>query len=899
MSNNLNEQDSSSKKKQPTGIDSNDSPHSNESDANTNSPRHSNQVGKINVGMTNNESVTVGDISENKMVVNGDGSINYVKGDLLNIYPPTKPNMQDIVMAYLKRLCVYHNTLPLDIIAKNNNNDDLNLSTVYIHPDTETEIKLTDSEKKLDQYKGKSHRLLTVTQAVEKATRLVLLGNPGSGKSSFVRHLVINEAQKKIQGHETAMFPLIIDLKYLAARLPDIDPEGIIKPEIKRSLRQAVIDQWVDDIADLMDDVRFDKSKLLQVLKTEKIILIFDGFDEVPDSHRYGVQQAIEAIISPPKDKPPRKISKIIITCRTRSYSNEFAGFDPHTLAPFSQAKIENFISRWYMAAAASGRLTSRIAQKRIKDLQQSATANQDMWELAENPLLLTTMAIIHKENSTLPRHRVLLYSKAIDLLLLDWQTTREIVIDSDLKALLSKKHNVIRILERFAHNLHQAQAQNKDLRLESSDLIHWLKQELGSPDLAEKFLNYIDLRTGLLIGIDGTYTKAPRYKFPHRTFQEYLAGCFIFHGSATKVSKTLRGLSTSSDFWREAVQLGFEEYSLNRDSLEFLSEIASKLLYYPIERENLWSGYIANLIKPELIQQKLEDELIKTNYKDELRKGLTCIIESLTSNLTINERAEAGQLINLVEDRREGVGVKNNLPDLLWCKSIPIGTYDYADENYNVEKSYQLSAYPITYAQFQCFEDSINFGNVDFWKDMPSGHKKYGKRRDIKQIEPQGFPFENHPREMVNWFQAVAFCRWLTAQLNDKYIIRLPNEVEWVVAARYSDGRTYPWGEETDDTKLNYNGKVGKTTAVGLYPAGRNSNLNLYDMSGNVREWCLNKSNDLNQVHVDTSPAGRVLRGGSWARDHEHARAEYRLGYSPFYSFNYLGFRVCRVERG
>jgi formylglycine-generating enzyme required for sulfatase activity len=125
-------------------------------------------------------------------------------------------------------------------------------------------------------------------------------------------------------------------------------------------------------------------------------------------------------------------------------------------------------------------------------------------------------------------------------------------------------------------------------------------------------------------------------------------------------------------------------------------------------------------------------------------------------------------------------------------------------------------------------------------------------------------------------------------------YEVRLPHEYEWEVAARFPDNRIYPYGNHFDASKSNISeANIGLTSAVGIYPHGRNPALNLYDMSGNVWEWCLNSYADLHDTGV--SQARRVVRGGSWGRYQDRARASYRNRNLPDNRDFSLGFRVVR----
>jgi len=141
-----------------------------------------------------------------------------------------------------------------------------------------------------------------------------------------------------------------------------------------------------------------------------------------------------------------------------------------------------------------------------------------------------------------------------------------------------------------------------------------------------------------------------------------------------------------------------------------------------------------------------------------------------------------------------------------------------------------------------------------------------------------------------------------------EAYTITLSHEYKWEVAARWPNEsaakRLYPWRKAFDAAKANTDeGGIGQTTPVGMYASGRVVALDLYDLSGNVWEWCRNLYDkpeselDAKEVDVRTSDR-RVVRGGSFDNDRLGARAAFRLDGSPGNRDGDLGFRVVVVRR-
>ena len=170
----------------------------------------------------------------------------------------------------------------------------------------------------------------------------------------------------------------------------------------------------------------------------------------------------------------------------------------------------------------------------------------------------------------------------------------------------------------------------------------------------------------------------------------------------------------------------------------------------------------------------------------------------------------------------------------------------------------------------------------------------------------PSGFQGKKRPVEGVSWNDAIEFCKKLSQKIGRTY--RLPSEAEWEYACRAGTTMPFYFGETITTDLVNYNGNYnygaapkgknrGETTNVGSFPPNA---FGLYDMHGNVWEWC---QDDCHRDYTNAPKDGsawtsqgrdrKLLRGGSWGIDAENCRSAFRFNFNLDYNYYLIGFRV------
>ncbi|MEW8627228.1 MAG: SUMF1/EgtB/PvdO family nonheme iron enzyme [Candidatus Thiodiazotropha sp.] len=285
-------------------------------------------------------------------------------------------------------------------------------------------------------------------------------------------------------------------------------------------------------------------------------------------------------------------------------------------------------------------------------------------------------------------------------------------------------------------------------------------------------------------------------------------------------------------------------------------------------------------------LKQHLDEPLCSFLHPEPLR-----LLDELQSDETTHQRREEiGLRLNQMGDPRRGVGLdEHGLPEIEW---VEVGVAGEVTLETDPPQSLwvdviQIAKYPITWQQYRAFlKAEDGYRNPHWWDELDQE----------KQAGEELWGFANYPAVNASWYDAVAFCRWLSHRrsLTGDTRVRLPTEWEWQWAAQAgAEAREYPWPGDWDFRRSNTGESgIGRTVAVGLYPRG-SSRHGILDMAGNVQEWCLNKYYDLEETVIDVSGDSRMLRGGAWLFSPEHARAASRIRLRPHLRMNFRGFRV------
>ena len=771
-------------------------------------------------------------------------------------------------------------------------------------------------------------RPLSALEAVALHRRLVLLGDPGAGKTTLIRRLTLALASGRWEGLERwpasgrDRLPVLVLLRdfarWLGARPAEPGPD-LLWEYLRHDLAQRQLG--------FMEE----RNLLQAAIAEERLQVFLDGLDEVPPELRDAVLSTVAAFA----ERYPQVW--MLVTCRVASYAQgqwrlPADQFSELRLAPLNRNKILRFVAAWYQQMAAYW----NEPQERTRSLAArlgEALDRPELIRLAGNPLLLTVMALVHSHDRVLPDHRAMLYERTVDILMWRWGATRaEHSSEPELLMLLREAGasavDLLRTLRRLAFDAH-AQGGEADKPEQVSGVAETVLREaladlhpLRSPAWAGSLIECIRTRSGLLVEREpGLFT------FPHRTFQEYLAGVQLAlhpHFPAMAVR-----LAEAGDLWREVILLAVGYRVHAQGELHLALDLVNALCP-PRGEPTRAEGWRKIRLAGEVLLELGPNRIREFGERGErlsrrVRRQLAALLEQ--GRLHALERAHAGEVLGSLGDPRfdpelcflprryhgeaepTGGFVKIHA-GIFWMgsergDSLAADEREFGNPNpLKIPYDYWIGRYPVTVAQFGAFVADGGYGQERWWRTEAG--RVWLRRRQV--TAPGDWEAQrqhpNWPVAVVTWFEAMAYCTWLEERLRALersplpagYRLRLPTEAEWEKAGRGARRICYPWGNGGWDRQhANVReSNIGHCTPVGMYPAGAVLS-GLQDMAGNVWEWTLSGYADYpydpgcNDVDSDNF----VLRGGSWFDGAGTARCAVRISASPDLRSGNLGFRA------
>lgn len=798
----------------------------------------------------------------------------------------------------------------------------------------------------------RSGRRLSALAQLDVHRHLVLLGEAGSGKSTFVQWVTLclagaelmkpdanlevlrrpipedrprsrNRASLPQPWRREALLPVRVVLRRFAAKgLPPIGKSATaddLWTYIASALPAETLGEFVPQLK-------------RHLMETGGLILL-DGLDEVPEAgaRRVQLKQAILDFAS------IFHRCRIVVTSRVYAYQDQdwvLPDWQVKVLHPFTHAQIRHYVELWYAQAAKSS-LSKAEASRRAERLMNTIQSRPNLFQLASQPLLLALMTSLHNwEGGRLPDKREMLYHESVELLLYRWEASRPPEAEDhcakpepSLAQWLDADRSKVRsALERVAAEVHRSQADPRGTaEVLKKDIVDALMDSCPKARGREQDLvEYLRDRSGILIERDDK-----TFAFPHRTFQEYLAACQLANeGIPGELPDLLR---EDPNRWREVVLLAAARAFRGSEALLW-SLVDALCVEGANEQVAATSDFWAAHLAAQAVTETADLNSVSPHRQPKiarLRRWLVAILE--TSHLPARERALASRHLAALGDSREHV---TNLDAMEFC-CVPKGPFlmgngdgdeegpDSVKEQHRCEIPYHfwMARFPVTIAQWREYASTLEV--------------------DVPQQGLEGD--SNAPVVLVTWFQAQKFCAWLTERWKDLLPadsrVSLPSEAEWEKAARggleipleplrvtmmevanqgplttrsnEQKDRPYPWLGNLSPEHANYSGtQIGRSSSVGCFPLGT-STYGCEEMSGNVWEWTRSKGwtypypdpGDIRDAReeIDDSPALRVLRGGSFLDDSRRVRCAYRLWNRPYNRDANVGFRVviCPLSSG
>lgn len=745
---------------------------------------------------------------------------------------------------------------------------------VSLHASVDRKTRGADlfSEAQLEEEAGSRLERLTLADAIRYAEKqrlrgLVLLGDPGTGKTTFLQQvLLLALASPEGLGLPRDTIPVFLPLREL--RDEHLDLGGFIHSQLP--VQEG-----------------YDPSFGRRLVDRGKLLLLFDGLDELADiDQRKRVKSWIENQLVAVKH------SYVVVSCRYAGYQRQVEldmhAFVEFKLRPLSDEQMQTLVRNWYQLAEdndllAAGESGAARAAKLLKLLTSPEFGSAQLHEMTRNPLLLTGMCWVHWEKDELSHARAELFEQCIAVLGKRWKQRSE---QDDGTYPFGREEwseeqleEVLRPVGAWMHAEHKRRAKTRELVKPTSEAL----EHHDVPMKAEAFLRGVRDEAGLLSGIG-----RDELEFVHLGFQEFLTA--RHYQSERNYERLVEHFGDS--WWREVTLLTLGEEGAFEPFMRALTEH---------EKFGEWSesDWMQRCLTEAKSPTAAPFEAVLREGKGEHALAAAKLAAGLKSadelDALLREHPDAG-VRQWWEDRRRAASRVTKTVHGVELVEIPAGRFRMgsswwrrrfgrAHRDEGPRRKVELASF--------------------FLARTPVTNEQYGRYLEANpQVEKPGYWADsnyNQPSQPVvgvSWRDAQEYCEWAG--------LVLPTEAQWEYACRAGTD-TYYWSGD-DEESLGRVGWYDGNSDRRLHPVAQKepNAFGLYDVHGNVWEWCLDGASPLESYTTSPragdgsrrEPAGdryRVLRGGCWDFVAVFARSAFRYCLAADVRYSFIGFRPAQ----
>jgi formylglycine-generating enzyme required for sulfatase activity len=756
---------------------------------------------------------------------------------------------------------------------------------------------------KSDPLREENLREILLQEAL-KEPRLIIKGDPGAGKTTFLRLITFILSGKwlgeeEVQTGSSFIWPgeMLLPVLIRVGRLS----EHIREWKKNHNEKKPVYDDSPEWLLHFLEKQSLEFGWDLSAehfrneLKAGRCLILLDGLDEAPDSKMREKIGSFTKNLFMTYSK-----CHIVLTSRPAALTGKAVPLDftPVEIAPLDIPAMDQFLMKWCRAAYSGD---EEKACKHKEELGEALKNRPEIRRMAKTPVMLTALAVVHWNEHRLPEQRAELYESIIIWLLRTREQRPGRMKAERCRSLLQKL-----AMAMFIHPEGRQRQVGLGWAADTLSSEFTSTNESSPVEQAKYFIRDEVVDSGIIA------ERSHRIEFWHLSFQEYLAACEIAGLLEKEQSAMLfkKNRLYSSEWHELVLLLGGVLYKQGRKKIEYLIDSIinhgakdKNALPELAKKVGLLGGIVRDL-------SPFDFQPANTDYAEIVRSVMGIFDKNVYQKIHVKTRIAAADALAQVGDPRFADETMITIPaGKFWMGAQKRDSKgrNFDEEAYEgdlgnefpvheVELSaFRIGKYPVMVGQYLRFIEDGGYEEKEYW--IKGG---FGKFKQPDEWDDQ-VQYPSRPVVNVSWYEVSAYACWSEG--------RLPTEAEWERAARGTceKYRKYPWGnKEPDGETANFHkSSIGHVTPVGIFPENC-TDEGIIDLAGNCWEWCSDRfSEDYYQEcidkKIDKDPKGPdkgkrfVVRGGSFSNVHSSLRCAFRNRSNPRVRDDSLGFRLVR----